>query len=197
MYFSSTSIIYSPKYDKLFFSTANSGRIKRIFSSGAAHTFLWSAAGALCHTAAAMPSLEVLQGHCASLQQPCPALWCCRGTALQGRSHAQTWSAAGRCASLPQPCPALRCCASLPQPCPALECCGAQHSKAVGLRRMPEKGHRAFCEQAPNGSMSFLRRMAYVSQKVHVHALTVSLVFHIINLRISGNYEFYKLIQIL
>ena len=178
MYFSSTSIIYSPKYDKLFFSTANSGRIKRIFSSGAAHTFLWSAAGALRLTAAAMPSLEVLQGHCASLPQPC-------------RSHAQ-------------PCPALECCraqrltaAALPQPCPALECCGAQHSKAVGLRRMPEKGHRAFCEQAPNGSMSFLRRMAYVSQKVHVHALTVSLVFHIINLRISGNYEFYKLIQIL
>lgn len=83
MYFSSTSIIYSPKYDKLFFSTANSGRIKRIFSSGAAHTFLWSAAGALRLTAAAMPSLEVLQGHCASLPQPC-------------RSHAQPWSAAGR-----------------------------------------------------------------------------------------------------
>ncbi len=56
-----------------------------------------------------------------------------------------------------------------------------------GLQPMPGKRCKPFCEQAPNGLTSFSRRMAYVLQKVHVHFLTVSLVFHIINLRISGN----------
>lgn len=51
-----------------------------------------------------------------------------------------------------------------------------------------KKTYNKTIRHAPlDSAFGFLRRMAYVSQKVHFHSLTVSLLFHIINLRIRGN----------
>lgn len=66
-----------------------------------------------------------------------------------------------------------------------------------GFRRIQTKIYKPFREQAPDGLIYFVCTWLFVYKKVHLHALTLGIVFLIMILRISGNIFTFILIKFL